>query len=348
MPIDSIYTNQTQSNTNTNTTPMAASPIMDDEMTKMLMARLAKSKIPRGMPHLEEDSVSPLEAQMFAAGIVITLREPLKLFARKCLEVENCKHLRIGVPPGVKPMYYRFFMLNGRSGFPFTMNSRLFNKEGRSMSFLDLCFGPKKSGSDKYSERDTEQAWFNQLGLGFKASPFFQLARLIYKDFLEIKCQMVLTMKILDIRPPQDGKVFAEGQSLLEFMHSADLYETLEHPSSNWLEISKADSSFSASCGEHDGLIEETLARTEVLEFLSHHSCTNDLYLKNHIQILQEEILECQKKLREHLETHSPIVYKANRPRAEARENKGPKPKAKSTAAASLLSAASLDEYPAL
>lgn len=270
---------------------------MDDNMSMMLMSKMKKNTKKGQTEKISDPPQEPISADEmkdFAIAAVQSLFAPLTLFARRCVERENCKAMRIGVPEGVRPKYFRFFLIDGKehTAFSFSMNARLYDQKGRSVSFAELCFGPQKSGSQKFSERDFEAAWFNKLGLGFQYSPIFQLTRLIDQSFQKkLECQMVLTMTTLPARGDH-----AEGVSALEFVWDRSVDETLRLPKSNWLKYSKADSKFSHLLSDFDEVIEKTLGASGVLENFKKWSCTDDLQFGEEVSTLREEITDLQAK----------------------------------------------------
>lgn len=296
---------------------------IDDDITAGLMTQVKKNieakkdpkaAVPAAVPMTYEDLTAEV-TMTFAEAMAQLLFQPLAIFIRYCLLQETCKMYRIDVPEGTEPRMHRFFVLDGRRNtfFPFDLNTRLIDKQGRSVSFVDACFGPQKEDSNCYSDRDIENSWFRKMGKGFEHSPFFYLRRKLYDTFkVKMDHQVVLTLTTLPAKPG-----FVQGLSVLEVVWDRNTDKKIFDPKSNWQKYlcSNMKDGFGHQIDTHDEMImAKDAKKIDVSKFVS-WSCSENINFHDEIQQMQDEIKVMQSKIQFQLEKAAPQVeIKEGRP----------------------------------
>lgn len=257
------------------------------------------------------------EKKLYSLAMSKMLFKPLIAFGEWRVTREVCKHQGVGVTPGQRPRFDTFFLLNGREDtvLPFRMVSRLFGKDGKSLSFADACFGTQKGKESKFSERNFSEAPPAEL------NPFFILKRKIYKHFKEkYGVQVVLTMTTAQ---NMDEKKHKEGQSYLElgYLGSSEERRVFMTPDSPWLAYTREQEpdGFSQLRDDLDEKIDRLCKGPVDFAKFSCWDCSGQLTFKDAVKQMEVETAEMQAQLEVESKRRMEAMTKhPRRPRKEA------------------------------
>ena len=239
-----------------------------------------------------ETPLNPDERTLYRRAMVETLLRPLIAFADWKVTREVCKSR--GIDIGVSRKADTFFLLNGKEQtiLPFRFGSRLFGKDGRSLSFVEACFGSQVP-EGTFTQRAFEDAPPPE------HNPFFILKRLIYKRFKKVYgIQVVLTLTTY--RPVEER--FKEGPTFLEFGYIGTTPERrpFRTPMSPWTQYTRDDRAdgFNQYRSDLDDQIDRLCKEPVDLSSFSCWDCAGDIHFRDAVERLETETAEMQAKLR--------------------------------------------------